>query len=42
MPVSIPFTLLVLVTEAEEKARLKALRGEKDEPEYSPYELLHG
>ena len=41
MPVSIPFSLLVLTTEEEERARLKALRGEKDEPEYSPYELLH-
>lgn len=41
MPVSIPFTLLAMATEEEEKARLKALRGEKDEPDYSPYELLH-
>ena len=41
MPVSIPFTLLALATEDEEKKRLKKLRGETDEPEYSPYELLH-
>ena len=41
IPTSIPYGLLVLATAEEDKARSIALRGKDQEPEFSPYELLH-
>lgn len=40
MPVSIPYGLLQLSTPAEEKRVGKARARRREEPEFSPYELL--
>ena len=40
MPVSIPYGLLQLSTPAEEKRVGKARAPKREEPEFSPYELL--